>query len=67
MVLVINPSKTKLMLLSTPQLSKVHHLNTEKFDITINSIPLERVTTTKLLGSHIHEHLNWEGNAAMLL
>ena len=67
MVLVINPSKTKLMLLSTPQLSKVHHLNTEKFDITINSIPLERVNTTKLLGSHIHEHLNWEGNAAMLL
>ena len=45
-----------------PQLSMVHHLNTEKFDITINSIPLERVTSTKLLGSHIHEHLNWEGN-----
>ena len=60
--LVINPSKTKLMLLSTPQLSKVHHLDTEKLDITINSTPLERVTTSKLLGSHIHEHLNWEEN-----
>ena len=61
--LVINPSKTKLMLLSTPQLSKVHHLDT---DITINSTPLERVTTTKLLGSHIHEHLNWEGNIRLV-
>ncbi|KAL9974154.1 hypothetical protein ACROYT_G011160 [Oculina patagonica] len=60
--LVINPSKTKLMLLSTPQLSKVHSLDTAKFDITISNTPLDRVTTTKLLGSHIHEHLNWEGN-----
>ncbi len=58
--LVINPEKTEVMLLSTSQLSKVHHLDIANIDIAANNTSLKRVPTTKLLGSHIHEHLNWE-------
>ena len=60
--LVINPEKTKVMLMSTSQLSRVHHLDITNIDLTVNDTPLKRVTTTKLLGSYIHEHLNWEEN-----
>ena len=48
--------------LSTLQLSKVHHLDIANIDIAANNTSLKRVPTTKLLGSHIHEHLNWEEN-----
>ena len=51
-----------MMLLSTSQLSKVHHLDIANIDIAANNTSLKRVPTTKLLGSHIHEHLNWEEN-----
>ena len=60
--LIINPEKTEVMLLSTSQLSKVHHLDIANIDIAANNTTLKRVPTTKLLGSHIHEHLNWEEN-----
>ncbi len=50
------------MLLSTSQLSKVHHLDIANIDIAANNTSLKRVSTTKLLGSHIHERLNWEEN-----
>ena len=60
--LVINPEKTKVMLFSTLQLSKIHHLDAVDIDITVDNTPLERIATTKLLGSHIHQHLNWEEN-----
>ena len=58
--LVINPEKTKVMLMSTSQLSRVHHLDTTNIDLIVNYTPLKRVATTKLLGSYIGEHLNWE-------
>ena len=50
------------MLMSTSQLSRVHHLDITNIDIAVNDTPLKRVATTKLLGSHIQEHLNWEEN-----
>lgn len=60
--LVLNPTKTKVMLLSTSQLSKVHNIDDVTLDISVNNITLERVTSNKLLGSHIHQHMNWEEN-----
>ena len=51
------------MLMSTSQLSRVYHLDTTNVDLTVNDTQLKRVATTKLLGSYIHEHLNWEENA----
>ena len=43
--LVINPEKTKVMLLSTSQLSKVHHLDIANIDIAANNTSLKRVPT----------------------
>ena len=60
--LVLNPSKTKLMLLSTPQLSHCHSLNNVRVHVQIEGNTLERVNTSKLLGSHFHQHLKWEDN-----
>ncbi len=60
--LIINPSKTKVMMLSTAQLSFSHSLYDASLDIEINGTPIERVNSTKLLGSYIHEHLKWEEN-----
>ena len=58
--LVINPSKTTVMMLSTAQLASSHSLNDASINIVINGTHVERVKSTKLLGSYIHEHLKWE-------
>jgi hypothetical protein len=60
--LVINPSKTTVMMLSTAQLASSHSLNDASINIVINGTHVERVKSTKLLGSYIHEHLKWEEN-----
>jgi hypothetical protein len=60
--LVINPSKTTVMMLSTAQLASSHSLNDASINIEINGTHVERVKSTKLLGSYIHEHLKWEEN-----
>jgi hypothetical protein len=58
--LVINPSKSTVMMLSTAQLTSSHSLNDASINIEINGTHVERVKSTKLLGSYIHEHLKWE-------
>ena len=60
--LILNPTKTKLMVLSTAQLSSFHSLEKGSVDIQINGNTLERVSTSKLLGCHVHQHLKWEDN-----
>ena len=49
-------------MLSTAQLSSFHSLDSANIDLQINGSILERVTTTKLLGCHLNEHLKWEDN-----
>ena len=58
--LVINPEKTKTILISTHQMSSVHLLAKTDVNLTINGTTLERVTSAKLLGKILHEHLKWE-------
>jgi hypothetical protein len=60
--LVINPSKTTVMMLSTAQLASSHSLNDASINIEINGAHVERVKSIKLLRSYIHEHLKWEEN-----
>ena len=60
--LVLNPQKTKLMLMSTPQLSRYHSLDNVSVRVQIEGNTLKRVSTSKLLGSHLHHHLKWEDN-----
>ena len=57
--LALNEQKTKWMLLSTKQMARVHSLQTASVNISCNGESLERVTSTKLLGVYMQEHLTW--------
>ena len=60
--LALNLKKTKTMLLSTRQMSRVciHSLDRNRPTITISDSTLEYVNVSKLLGVHIHQHLIWD-------
>ena len=60
--LVINPSKTKMMVLSTKQLSSTRALEDLNMKIAVNNENIERVPSAKLLGTYINQHLKWEDN-----
>ena len=60
--LVLNPKKAKLLLLSTPQLSRCHFLDNGNAHVEIGGNTLERVSTSKLLCTHLDQHLKWEYN-----
>ena len=55
--LAFNNDKTKVMILSTPKLSRVHHLDEYDPNIAVSCYKLERIKSCKLLGVHINEHL----------
>ena len=57
--LALNPGKTKAMLLSTRQMSRVHGLDTNRPPVSISSNILEYVVC-KLLGVYFHENLKWD-------
>ena len=50
------------MLISSKQLSTSHSLANFEVNLAMNGINLERVKTTKLLGTTIHEHIKWDEN-----
>ena len=58
--LAFNNVKTKVMILSTPQTSRVHHLDEYDPKIAVSGYKLERIKSCKLLGVHINEHLKWD-------
>ena len=47
-------------MLSTPQMSRVHHLDEYDRNIAVSGYKLERIKSCKLLGVHINEHLKWD-------
>ena len=57
--LVLNSKKTKVMLFSTPQLSRVHKLDDCCLQLTANGKELERINSTRLLGTEIQQDLSW--------
>ena len=48
------------MILSTPQMSRVHHLDEYDPNIAVSGYKLEHIKSCKLLGAHINEHLKWD-------
>ena len=48
------------MILSTPQMSRVHHLDEYDPNIVVSCQKLERTKSCKLLGVYINEHLKWD-------
>ena len=55
--LVINLSNIKMMVLSTKQLSSAHAIEHLNMKIAVNNENIERVPSTKLLGTYINQHL----------
>ena len=50
-ILFLTLPKQKVMVISTPQMSKHHQLKEEKINVKCNNITLERVSQWKLLGN----------------
>jgi len=57
--LVLNCSKTKWMVISTPQMARVHNLDVCSVPVACRDISLERITCKKLLGVQLDQHLKW--------
>ena len=57
--LVLNPTKTKVMVFATQQLCHYHQLEDYRPALSTNGKRLERLASTKLLGVHFQEHLSW--------
>ena len=58
--LTFNNDKTKVMILSTPQMSRKHHLDEYDPNIVVSGYTLERIKSCKLPGVQINEHLKWD-------
>ena len=56
--LALHPKKTKVMLLSTPQMSQTHGLDEHFIDLCANGQSLQRVLTFRLLGTEVHQNVN---------
>ena len=54
--------KTKVMVLSTKQLSSAHALEDLNMKIAVNSENIERLPSAKRLGTYVSQHLQWEDN-----
>ena len=63
---IFNSAKTKVMVILTPQMSKHHQLE-EKINVKCNSITLERVLESKLLGVTLDEHFHLDKRILKLL
>ena len=55
--LAFNNDKTKVMILSTPQMSRVHHLDEYDPNIAVSGYKLGYIKSCKLLRVYINEHL----------
>ena len=54
--LAFNSKKTKAMLFSNPQLSRVHGLDALPLNLSVNGKYIERVSTFRLLGTQVHQY-----------
>ena len=55
--LALHPKKTKVILLSTPQMSQTHGLDGHFIHLCANGKSLKRVLTFRLLGTEVHENV----------
>ena len=58
--MALHPKKTKVMLLSTPQMSQTHGLDRHSIHLCANGKSLQRLLTFRLLGTEVHENVNWK-------
>ena len=58
--LTLNPKKTKVMMLSSAQMSRANGLKTCSLNPTVNGKRLERDSNFRLLGTQVNQHLKWK-------
>ena len=58
--LSLNAKKTKVVLFSTKQFSREHELDAYPTNLSAGGTKLERLTSTKLLGTTFQENLKWK-------
>ena len=56
----LNSAKTKLVIISTREMSAKHSLQDFKREIYVKGNKLDRTDTCKLLGLHLNDHLTWD-------
>ena len=59
--LALNRNKTKVMVLSSVQMSRAHRLETRLLNLTVNGKRLERVSNFRLLGTQVNPTPQLEG------
>ena len=68
MNLVLNETKTKMMMFSTKQMARYHELDHQhRVGISVNGKSIERVTQWKVLGMLFQQNLTWNNHIAQLL
>ena len=65
--LALNCSKAKWMLISTPQMVRVHNLDVCSVPVACREILLERITCAKLLGVQLDQNLKCNDHVKSLL
>ena len=60
--LALNSAKTKLMIISTREMSAKHSLQDFKPNIYVKGEKVDRTDTRKLLGLHLSDHLTWDNH-----
>ena len=58
--LALNPKKTKVMMLSSAQMSRAHGLETSSLNLMVNGKRLEPVSIFCLQGTQVNQYLNWK-------
>ena len=61
--LTLNPKKTKVVLFSTAQMARLHCLDDYCPNLSVDGQLIERVETTRLLGTDLHQNLNWKNDS----
>ena len=61
--MVLNPLKTKYMVITTRQKHQLHPLS---LSLSLGTMPVERVTEHKVLGVIIDEHIDWNAHLQKL-
>ena len=65
--LIFKIAKTKVMVITTLQMSKHHQLKEEKLNVKCNNVTLERVSEWKLLDITLREHFHLDNHISKLL
>jgi len=64
--LALNSTKTKLMIISTREMSAKHNFEDFKPEICVKEKELDRTDTCKLLGIHLNDYLTWDNHIKII-